>query len=42
MGMYTITAGADSDTGESASGASIAAALGGGTLTVGFSTQTLV
>ena len=43
MGMYTITAGvADSDTGESSSGASVAAALGGGTLTVGFSTQTLV
>ena len=43
MGMYTVTAGvADSDTGESASGASVAAALGGGTLTVGFSTQTLV
>jgi hypothetical protein len=43
MGAYTITAGvADSDTGESASGASVAAALGGGTLTVGYSTQTLV
>ena len=43
MGMYTVTAGvADSDTGESASGASVAAALAGGTLTVGFSTQTLV
>jgi len=43
MGMYTITAGvADSDTGESASGASVAAVLGGGTLTVGYSLQTLV
>ena len=43
MGMYTVTAGvADSDTGESASGASVAAALGGGTLTVGYSQQTLV
>lgn len=43
MGAYTITAGvADSDTGESASGASVAAAVGGGTLTVGYSVQTLV
>ena len=43
MGMYTITAGiADSDTGESASGASISAALGGGTLTVGYSSQSLI
>ena len=43
MGMYTVTAGvADSDTGESASGASVAAALAGGTLTVGYSQQTLV
>ena len=43
MGMYTVTAGvADSDSGESASGASISAALGGGTLTVGYSLQTLV
>jgi len=43
MGAYTITAGvADSDTGESASGASVAAAVGGGTLTVGYSTQTLI
>ena len=43
MGMYTITAGvADSDTGESASGASVAASLGGGTLTVGYSQQKLV
>ena len=43
MGMYTISAGiADSDTGESASGASISAALGGGTLTVGYSSQSLI
>jgi hypothetical protein len=43
MGAYTVTAGvADSDTGESASGASVAAAVGGGTLTVGYSVQTLV
>lgn len=43
MGMYTITAGvADSDSGESASGASVSANLGGGTLTVGYSLQTLV
>ena len=43
MGMYTFTAGvADSDTGESASGASVSAALGGGTLTVGYSTQSLI
>jgi len=42
MGMYTVTVGvADSDTGESSSGASVAAALGGGTLTVGYSNQTL-
>ena len=42
MGMYTVTAGfADSDTGESASGASVAAALGGGTLTIGASVQTM-
>jgi hypothetical protein len=42
MGMYTVTVGvADSDTGESSSGATVAAALGGGTLTVGYSNQTL-
>jgi hypothetical protein len=42
MGMYTISVGvADHDSGESASGASVAASLGGGTLTVGYSTQTL-
>jgi hypothetical protein len=43
MGAYTVTLGmADSDTGEDASGATVAAALGGGTLTVGYSNQTLV
>ena len=43
MGMYTITAGvADSDTGESSSGASVSAAIGGGTLAVGYSTQTMI
>ena len=43
MGAYTVTAGvADSDTGESASGASVAAAVGGGTLTVGYSVQSLI
>jgi hypothetical protein len=42
MGAYTISAGvADSDTGESASGASVSAAIGGGTLVVGYSLQTL-
>ena len=42
MGAYTVAVGvADSDTGESASGASVSAALGGGTLTVGYSQQTL-
>ena len=43
MGMYTITAGvADSDTGESASGATVSAAIGGGTLAVGYSNQTMI
>ena len=43
MGAYTVTAGvADSDTGESASGASVAAAVGSGTLTVGYSVQSLI
>jgi hypothetical protein len=43
MGAYSVSVGvADSDTGESASGASVSAALGGGTLTVGYSQQTLV
>ena len=42
MGAYTISAGiADSDTGESASGASVSTAIGGGTLVVGYSQQTL-
>jgi hypothetical protein len=42
MGAYTISAGiADSDTGETASGASVSAAIGGGTLVVGYSQQTL-
>ena len=42
MGAYTITAGiADSDTGESSSGASVSTAIGGGTLVVGYSQQTL-
>ena len=42
MGAMTITAGvADSDTGESSSGATVSAAVGGGTLVVGYSTQTL-
>ena len=43
MGAYSVSVGvADSDTGESASGASVSAAIGGGTLTVGYSQQTLV
>ena len=43
MGMYTISAGvADSDTGESSSGASVSATIGGGTLAVGYSTQTMI
>jgi len=42
MGAYTITGGvANHDSGESASGASVAADLGGGTLTVGYSQQAL-
>jgi hypothetical protein len=42
MGAYTISAGiADSDTGESSSGASVSTAIGGGTLVVGYSQQTL-
>jgi len=42
MGAYTISAGiADSDTGESSSGASVSTAIGGGTLVVGYSLQTL-
>lgn len=43
MGAYTLSAGvANHDSGESASGASVAAALGGGTLTVGYSQQSLL
>ena len=42
MGMMTVTAGvADHDNTETSSGATVSAALGGGTLTVGYSTQTL-
>ena len=42
MGTYTVSVGvANSDTNESSSGASVSAALGGGTLTVGYSQQTL-
>jgi hypothetical protein len=42
MGAYTFTLGvADSDTGESSSGAEVSAALGGGTVKVGYSNQTL-
>jgi len=41
MGAYSVSVGvADSDTGESSSGASVSAAIGGGTLTVGYSQQT--
>ena len=43
MGAMSVSVGvADSDTGESSSGASVSTALGGGTLTVGYSQQTLV
>mgnify|MGYP003319482925 CR=1 FL=1 len=39
MGAMTVTVGvADSDTGETSSGASVSAAIGGGTLAVGYST----
>jgi len=42
MGAYSVSVGvANSDTGETSSGASVSAALGGGTLTVGYSQQTL-
>ena len=42
MGPVTVSAGvADHDNGETSSGASASMALGGGTLTVGFSNQTL-
>lgn len=43
MGAYSVTLGvADSDSGESSSGASVSAAIGGGSLTVGYSQQTLI
>ena len=43
MGDYSFTIGvADSDTGESSSGASVSASIGGGTLTVGYSNVTLI
>jgi hypothetical protein len=43
MGDYTFTLGvADSDTGESSSGAEVSAAIAGGTLTLGYSQQTLI
>jgi hypothetical protein len=42
LGDYTFTIGvADSDSGESSSGAEVSAAIGGGTLTLGYSNQTL-
>jgi hypothetical protein len=42
MGAYTVTLGvADSDSGESSSGAEISAAIGGGTAVIGYSNQTL-
>ncbi len=42
LGPMTVSAGvADHDNGETASGASASMAMGGGTLTVGYSTQTL-
>ena len=42
MGAITVSAGvADHDNGETSSGAKASVALGGGTLTVGYSTQTL-
>jgi len=43
MGGYTVTLGvADSDSGESSAGAEISGAIGGGTATVGYSSQTLI
>ena len=43
MAGYTVTLGvADSDTGESSSGASVSGAIGGGTVTVGYSNQTMI
>jgi len=42
MGAYSVSVGvADSDTGESSSGASVSTSIGGGTLVVGYSQQTL-
>ena len=43
MGGYSFTIGvADSDTGESSSGVSASGSIGGGTVTVGYSSQTLL
>jgi hypothetical protein len=43
MGAYTVSAGvADHDSGESAAGASVSASLGGGTLTIGYSSQSMI
>jgi hypothetical protein len=43
LGNMTVAAGiADSDSGESASGASISAALAGGTVKIGYSSQTMI
>jgi hypothetical protein len=43
LGNLTVAAGiADSDSGESSSGASISAALGGGTVKIGYSSQTMI
>ena len=43
FGAYSATIGvADSDTGESSSGASVSGAIGGGTITVGYSNQTMI
>ena len=42
MGAYSVTLGvADSDTGENSAGASVSGSIGGGTVTVGYSSQTL-
>ena len=43
LGSYTVSAGiADHSSGEQASGASVSGSMGGGTLTVGYSTQALI
>ena len=43
FGAYSATIGvADSDTGESSSGASVTGSIGGGTVTVGYSNQTMI